>query len=140
MRQNNGKRGATGHTLRPAPAPDASTSRRAVSSSPERPWLDDQEEEDDDQLDYLKALNREVKPLEGFTVTVSGCGKDKSGFMDLADQLGAKSQPALTNETTHLIADKHGSAKFDVSTEEIGLALRAKSSVGKLADSLRTAS
>lgn len=117
MRQNNGKRGATGHTLRPAPAPDASTSRRRdVSSSPERPWLDDQEEEDEDQLDYLKALNREVKPLEGFTVTVSGCGKDKSSFMDLADQLGAKAQPALTNETTHLVADTHGSAKFDVST------------------------
>lgn len=117
MRQNNGKRPA-GHTLRPAPAHDASN-RQRDSSSPERPWLEEQD--DENVLDYNKALTKERKPLEGCTVTVSGCGKLKSSYLDLAEELGAEQQTSMTEHTTHLIADEAGSPKFDVSRVLSGL-------------------
>lgn len=113
-RQNDGK-GRAGVTLRPAPALDASTSRaRQRSLSPERPWLDD-DEGDEEQISYESALRPEKKPLQGFTVTISGCGREKGMLFELAKELGGSSQPSLTTDTTHLVADRWGSAKFDVS-------------------------
>ena len=117
-RQNDGK-GRAGVTLRPAPAVDASAARQR-SVSPERPWLDEEDEDEEEQISYETSLRRERKPLEGLCVTISGCGREKGALFELAKELGGTSQPSLTTDTTHLVADNHGSAKYDVSRPEPG--------------------
>jgi hypothetical protein len=126
MKQNNGAKRST-VKLRPAPAPeplDAPSSTKSrkgkgkavVPQEREREdEEDDDEEEEEEEFGYKEGLKTETKPLEGLTVTISGCGKDKAGLCDLAAELGGTLQPALTSDTTHLVADAAGSPKFDVS-------------------------
>ncbi|SCZ98417.1 BZ3500_MvSof-1268-A1-R1_Chr3-2g06356 [Microbotryum saponariae] len=126
MRQNNGaKRNTVKLRPPPAKAPTASSSRPAAGDDDNRtPYYqrdsthqqcdpgDDQG--DEEEFTYQDQLRGEKRPLEGATVTVSGCGADKRMLMTVAAELGAKDCTSLTSQTTHLIADGFGSAKCDM--------------------------
>lgn len=68
-----------------------------------------------DEFNYREGLKGESKPLEGKSITVTGCGIEKTELLQIAASLGAKVEAGLTNTTTHLVADVPGSAKYEVS-------------------------
>lgn len=127
MRQNDGRKKMSSVKLRPAPAPDASSRRRKrdgdddgegeqSATEEEREQEDEDDEEDGlDALNYTKALKGEAKPLAGCAVTVTGCSQVRSQLLDWAGELGAENTNDMSKRTTHLIAGKWGSLKYDVS-------------------------
>lgn len=90
---------------------------------------DDEDEDEEDRFGYRENLRPETKPLAGLVVSVTGCADVKNSLLETARELGARSETALTAETTHLVADGPGTRKFDVSRtrrlERLGRARRA---------------
>ncbi|KAK4056406.1 protein kinase activating protein dpb11 [Microbotryomycetes sp. JL221] len=123
MRQNNGKKPSI--KLKPAPAVQPSASRTANGDEPKRAKqrrkrddnrehaTDDEDAADDNGQDN-DSNEDERKPLEGIGLTVSGCGRNKTALLTLATKLGATSSGDMTHDTTHLITDTAGSAKYEM--------------------------
>ncbi|GAA5940149.1 hypothetical protein JCM1841_005964 [Sporobolomyces salmonicolor] len=102
-------------TLRPAPE----RSSKGAEADEEHPGEEEEAEEEggEEQYDHLKALQGERKPLEGWRVTVSGCSGHKEDLLKMAEEYGAERHAGLQEDTTHLITDHPGGAKYKIALE-----------------------
>lgn len=108
-------RGPNTNKLRPAPALAPRTSHL---DNPNQPPDLDEDRYTDSGSDSDPEIGRNapiVLPLKGCVVTVTGCKSRKGALLRAAEEMGAGSQPSLTDSTTHLVADEVGSAKYEVS-------------------------
>lgn len=112
-------RGPNTNKLRPAPAPGPRTSHL---DKPDHNDDDDEERYTDSGSDSEPEIGRNVPvelPLKGLVVTVTGCKNRKGSLLKMAEEMGATTQPSLTDATSHLVADEVGSAKYEVSSTQI---------------------
>lgn len=75
----------------------------------------EEEEEELDEFGYREGLRPERRPLEGVVLCVTGATDVKSALLLEAKELGASTSKTLSIETTHLVANVAGSAKYEAS-------------------------
>lgn len=113
-----------GSKLRPAPekpfvdategpSARAKGKRRVVDHTP-AVEEDEEDEEEEDEFGYREDLRPEQRPLVGVVLSVTGAFDTKSSLLEEAKELGAVTSKTLTIETTHLVAETSGSAKYEV--------------------------
>ncbi|GAA5820926.1 hypothetical protein JCM11251_001880 [Rhodosporidiobolus azoricus] len=99
--------------LRPAPAKEIKP-----VTAPDALDEEDGDEEHDDtdeaSYGYRASLVPDRKPLVGLKVSVSGCGGIKEDLLALAVDLGAERHGGLQEDTTHVVTDRAGGAKYQV--------------------------
>ncbi|GAA5896339.1 hypothetical protein JCM5296_002949 [Sporobolomyces johnsonii] len=105
-------------TLRPAPErPSKGAGANEEDQGEEEEEDEEDGEEQQQQYDHLKALQGERKPLEGWRVTVSGCSGHKEDLLKMAEEYGAERHAGLQEDTTHLVTDHPGGAKYKIALE-----------------------
>ena len=104
--------------LRPAPekrATDATAANeQAYPGEDERQDEEEEMVEGEDEYGYRENLRREAKPCEGMVISVTGCKTTKDQLLEIAVEMGGVGKGALEADTTHLIADGPGGAKYEV--------------------------
>lgn len=104
------------------PAPEKSATDATKTSGQAYPGEDGLQEDDEDEemgeghdeFGYRENLRKEAKPCEGMVISVTGCGESKAQLFEIAAEMGGVAKGDLEAETTHLIADRPGSAKYEV--------------------------